>query len=778
MDNKPNVSRARQKRTREQTRDSTRHHNCLTTRLVLSYLFLLSALLFMLNLGRDIVITDLTPGQLAPSTLQARVDFTTTDLAATQLKRERVKASLPPVVVVREQPLSEIRRTLESFFDQLEKTSSEEADSGNAPGHSERDFQEDLRLLNLPKELASSPADFADMDLEPLRRALLRQTETTWRRGILSTRDRESGFQGNVPGQTVQLGPGGPERDLTGFPDSDLAAALTVEKTGEQLTIPPAVAAHLEVLLKDLLIPNLMVDPIATRAVRENRVESVPPVTLLREKGETLVEARSPVTEQVMLDLRAHEAKAREMEDGGLHLSRTIGQGIYLAIGLAVSLAFLFLFDPPAIRRTNRLLLWVLLTLASVALGQGLIYLSAHIHLLPGHLVRPLLPMSLAPMLATILYGPRLGLAVGISSSLAHALRHDMDLTIFFTGLALAVGSAISVKAIHRRSNVFRAGIWIGGIKVAIIAGAGILDLYTPQIIAHQSLAAFGSGLLAALLVLLLITPFETLFGVTTDIRLLELSDMSHPLLSRMALEAPGTYHHSLMVAHLAQAAAREIEANDLLVRVCAYYHDIGKLTKPEFFIENGQGRQNPHDDLSPSMSRLLIISHVKEGVSLAKRYKLPAVLIEGIEQHHGTSVIQYFYHRARTRAEESKESAVQAEDYRYPGPKPRTAEMGLLMMADSIEAASRSIDKNKPGQVEGLVNEIVQEKINDGQFDRCAITMEEINAARRSFIFSLKNMLHGRVEYPKDPKEPEDKSSPPPSASTPRDPSPGKDED
>jgi putative nucleotidyltransferase with HDIG domain len=308
------------------------------------------------------------------------------------------------------------------------------------------------------------------------------------------------------------------------------------------------------------------------------------------------------------------------------------------------------------------------------------------------------------------------------------------------------------VKAIHRRSNLFRAGLWIGAIKAVIIAGAGILDLYTFQIIAQQSLAAFGSGLLEALLVLLLISPFETLFKVTTDVRLLELSDMSHPLLSRMALEAPGTYHHSLMVAHLAQAAAREIQSNDLLVRVCAYYHDIGKLSKPEFFIENGQGRENPHDSLSPSMSRLLIISHVKEGVSLAKRYKLPGVIIDGIEQHHGTSVIQYFYHRARTQAGGEGKEVVKQEDYRYPGPKPKSTEMGLLMMADAIEAASRTIDKNKPGQVEGLVNEIIQEKLNDGQFDHCEITMQQINAARRSFIFSLQNMLHGRVEYPKDP--------------------------
>jgi putative nucleotidyltransferase with HDIG domain len=756
MDNKPQVSRSRQKRTHKRTRESLKREPLITSKLVLCYLLLLVALLVTLNFGRGTILSDLTPGQLAPSTVQAELDFDTIDLSATDLKRERISASVPPVVMVREQPLGEIRRTLDSFFGQVKKTFPDpvtptDPASTQPPQINLSGFIEDLRLLGMRPELESFPELFATVDLVELQSLLLREIQTVWTSGIINAQDRETSFQGGVPQGAVQLNANGKIQPLQTFPTATDAAETILSGLTQNLELTTAQQAQILLILNDVLEANLVIDPIASRLVREEKVANTSPVSVLRREGVTLIEARSIVTPQAMQDLRAHAEAIQQKGESKNDLSRIFGQGIYLAIGLAISLAFLYLLENPSFKKTNRLFLWVLLTEGSLLLGQFLIYLSADMNLYPGHFLRPLLPLALAPMLGTILYGPRLGLAVGISSSLAHALQHDMDLTIFFCGVSLTITSAISVRAIHRRSNLFRAGLWIGGIKALVIIGAGSLELVPWVIISQQGLLAFSAGLLTSLLVLLLISPFEYLFKVTTDIRLLELSDMSHPLLSRLAMEAPGTYHHSLMVAHLAQAAAREIGANDMLVRVCAYYHDIGKLTKPEFFIENGQGRQNPHDDLSPSMSRLLIISHVKEGVSLARRYKLPAIIVDGIEQHHGTSIIQYFYHRARTRAEENGTEKVKAEDYRYPGPKPRSVEMGILMMADAIEAASRTIDKNKPGQVEGLVKEIIREKLNDGQFDQCRLTMEEINAARRSFIFSLRNMLHGRVEYPKD---------------------------
>jgi hypothetical protein len=249
------------------------------------------------------------------------------------------------------------------------------------------------------------------------------------------------------------------------------------------------------------------------------------------------------------------------------------------------------------------------------------------------------------------------------------------------------------------------------------------------------------------------------MFGVTTDITLLELSDMGNPLLQRLAIEAPGTYHHSLMMANIAASAAQEIGANALAVRVCAYFHDIGKLTKPEFFIENSHHRANPHDDLSPTMSTLVVTSHVKEGLTLANRHKLPQIIKDAIQQHHGKTLVSYFYHRARKNEEADSAqdgktktaSKINEEDFRYPGPYPQSREMAILALADSVEAASRSIEKPTSSRIENLVNEIVDKKLLDGQLNECNLTLKQLATIKRSFIFSLTNMLHGRVAYPKD---------------------------
>jgi putative nucleotidyltransferase with HDIG domain len=250
---------------------------------------------------------------------------------------------------------------------------------------------------------------------------------------------------------------------------------------------------------------------------------------------------------------------------------------------------------------------------------------------------------------------------------------------------------------------------------------------------------------------------FEHLFNITTDIKLLELSDLSHPLLQSLAIKAPGTYHHSLMMASLAQSAAETIGANGLQLRVCAYFHDIGKLVKPGFFSENIQFTENPHDDLAPSMSTLVIVSHIKEGVTLAKKYKLPQVIIDGIEQHQGTSLVSVFYHRAKTRQEKENASAsgtqnpVNDEDFRYEGPRPQNREMAILMLADSCEAASRSLDKPTPIRINNLISDIFDARLRDGQLDQCNLTLAELTTIKQSFVFSLTNMLHGRVAYPKE---------------------------
>ncbi|MCD8482335.1 MAG: HDIG domain-containing protein [Verrucomicrobia bacterium] len=251
------------------------------------------------------------------------------------------------------------------------------------------------------------------------------------------------------------------------------------------------------------------------------------------------------------------------------------------------------------------------------------------------------------------------------------------------------------------------------------------------------------------------------MFKYTTDITLLELTDYNHPLLRKLQVEAPGSYHHSLMVANLSENAASAIGANALVCRVCALYHDIGKVVKPEYFVENQREGYNPHIERNPSMSALVIKSHVKEGITLARQFKLPRIIQDVIQQHHGTSLIQYFYYKAieKQRAADSESALPNAPrieldkvnegTYRYEGPKPQFNESAIIMLADSVEAAGRSLRKVTPQSIAELVDKITIGKLNDGQFDETPITLEQLTKVKESFTNTLLSMLHSRVEYP-----------------------------
>jgi putative nucleotidyltransferase with HDIG domain len=282
----------------------------------------------------------------------------------------------------------------------------------------------------------------------------------------------------------------------------------------------------------------------------------------------------------------------------------------------------------------------------------------------------------------------------------------------------------------------------------------GILSNFSAGLIAELAALSLLIGILSGIIAVGVLPLLENLFKITTDITLLELTDFNHPLLRRMQIEAPGTYHHSLMVANLSENAAAAIGASPLLCRVCCFFHDIGKLVKPDYFTENQRGGLNPHDEKNPSMSALVIKAHVKEGVELAREHKLPSEIIDVIQQHHGTSLIQYFYHQARERLKDDQDyntPTVDQSTYRYDGPRPAFKESAIIFFADGVEAASRTLPKVTQSNIEDLIDKIFRDRIEDGQLDDCPLTFQELNKIRESFVYTLLNMLHSRVEYPKD---------------------------
>jgi putative nucleotidyltransferase with HDIG domain len=437
------------------------------------------------------------------------------------------------------------------------------------------------------------------------------------------------------------------------------------------------------------------------------------------------------------------------------------GDSIYLLITLIACGVFLKITCPERVNSNANILLMSFVALISILTAKGVLYFAAESSFIRHETAGFMLPFALAPMLIAILLGGREALAVGLWTSFAAAVMTDKSMPILVAGvISTSVASQIAATA-RTRSKILKAGAVTGVSEIIAVLAFTALSWRDSEAMAvvHQSTACVVSGVASAMIVMLLIPLLEPVFGITTDVTLLELSDMGHPLLQRLAMEAPGTYHHSLVVANLAQAAAAEIGANPLLARVSAYFHDIGKLTKPEFFAENIRMRDNPHDDLPPSMSTLIITSHVKEGVSLAMLHKLPEIVIRVIREHHGTGLISYFHHKAKTQMEFELERSddsgakpsINDSDFRYQGPKPSTAESVIVALADAVEAASRTMQKISPANIESLIEEIVTSRFEDGQLSDANLKLSDLTKIKRSFVFSLTNMLHGRIPYPKD---------------------------
>ncbi len=367
---------------------------------------------------------------------------------------------------------------------------------------------------------------------------------------------------------------------------------------------------------------------------------------------------------------------------------------------------------------------------------------------LPQFFFLYLTPIAAGAMMVRLFLNSETAIIFAVISSILSGLflGSSLDITIFF--LIGGVVAAMEVRHCIQRSTILKAGIVLGIINALVIVGITILqgNLFTREILFTLP-AGFAGGIITAVIVTGLTPIFELAFGYTTNITLLELSRMDHPLLKDLALKAPGTYHHSLVIGSLVEAAATSINANPLLARVSAYYHDIGKTKMPLYFIENMKG-ENKHDKLTPSMSSLILINHVKEGGEMALEYRLGDEIRNVIQQHHGTTLIKYFYGKAKEQ-EDAEVQQIKEKDFRYPGPKPQTKEAGLVMLADAIEAASKTLPDPTTAKIKGMVQKIINRIFTDGQLDECELTLRDLNAIAKSFNRVLDGIFHQRIDYP-----------------------------
>jgi len=518
---------------------------------------------------------------------------------------------------------------------------------------------------------------------------------------------------------------------------------------------PPHLLDTVVSIARSLTSPNLRFNASETEVRREMASGAVGPVTTSYRRGQVIVRSGEPVNPWALRVITQMNEGVVGYQPVLHHLALTLFLASLFALFVRFAERFLVGFHRrmPDLLAMAGLLLFVV-SIAALLAGLARAPESGTI---PPSAWGFALPVAVGAILLRTLINSVSAATWSIVAGLCCAAVMDFSLYLAIFYVTSALASVAGLGRAHERGRLIRAGLVAALVNVGLVLGidlveiagasgsaADALDLTVPLV---HIVFALAGGVIAGVLAVGLAPLFETL-GFVTDSKLLELSSLNHPLMREMIVKAPGTYHHSMVVGSLAEAAAEAVGANSLLVRVGAYFHDIGKSLKPQYFIENQRDADNVHDRLSPSMSALVIISHVKEGIELARRHRLPEPIIDMIPQHHGTSLVGFFYNKAVQQADPDK-GEISDTDYRYPGPKPQTKEAAIMMLADGVEAATRSLKSHTQGAITARVEKIINKCVVDGQLDECPLTLRDLHTASETFVQVLMGIHHHRIEYP-----------------------------
>ena len=689
------------------------------------------------------------PGQYAASDVLARVDFSHTDPQAIVAARTRARLNAPRVYKSTGDAWARLETDLLTLPDRV---SGVRADQLTDPAA--RATFDNATLAQLQAIAAVSPRpswnlavrDFIDA-VRAIHPVILPDEERVADRGRLVK------VEGSDPVR-VDEGVYSPER-----------ADALVER------LNPIAAEEFE----DALYPQLVryavarvgvthaLDREKTAAEQNAAANAVP-----AEAGRAQVKANMPVIEAGDVDeadfklLRAENAAFRAAIGGNWkERAGLAAAALLLTVGLG---AYLAEYQPKVVRNHARAAGIAALLLVALALAQAAAVTGTRLYLFA------VLPTVMVGMILAIAYDRRTATGIGAVQAVFVTLAAGEGLG-FLLVLTVGVATAASLlDEVRTRSKLVEVGGLTALAMAAAAVAAGLMRLDPTAYVVLNALYAAAAALGAGIVVLAVLPFVEKVFRITTSMTLLELADVSHPLLRKLAMEAPGTYNHSLQVATLAEEAAEAIGADALLCRVAAYFHDVGKVNKAEYFVENQLGGASRHLNLTPSVSLLIIIGHVKDGVEMARDWNLPRKIIPFIQGHHGTTRVEYFYHMARTaedrrRLENQASGEVSEAQYRYPGPKPRTREVAILMLADACESACRTLQEPNASRIESLVGELSMKRLTDGQFDDCDLTMRDLARVERSIVKTLIGVYHGRIAYPSDktdrgerPERPADK--------------------
>ncbi|MFA5338850.1 MAG: HDIG domain-containing metalloprotein [Candidatus Omnitrophota bacterium] len=604
-------------------------------------------------------------------------------------------------------------------------------------------LEDRIAKLRSASKIELSDNDFkallASPESEKAEAPILGQMEVIFSQGVIPAEDKENLKKQDKPSITVRNISGKTEY---GAEVKNLKAASDFQNPSQPLFADSTLSDNkLKSAMRDIVSAtvsaNLKSNAVETSSRREEAIIGVP----AQEKsidivqGELIANRGERITPFHLAKFEALRAASVSEQRFALSIL-----GIFFIVIILVIITGLYLkYYEPSIYSNNRhLVLMAAMAVVITAIGKAISLSNG-----PAYFV----PVAIVPILIGLLLGVRpaiiIAMVLSILAGLVAGERFDSTL-VFIAGSVVGI---YTVRAVRKRSELFKAGMVVGVTNAVCVIGLGILNNLESSVIFKDASMFLMNGIAVGIIIVGTLHIFESLFKITTNISLLELADPNNPLLKELILKAPGTYHHSLIVGNLAESACDAIGANGLLARVGSYYHDIGKVEKSEYFAENQPMTESQHDKLAPTMSSLIIINHVKDGLEKAKKAGLNSALMDFIEQHHGTGLIYYFYQRALESVEDLNK--LEEEGFRYPGPKPQTKETAIVHLADSVEAASRTLHNPTPANLEELVRRIINNKFIDGQLDECDLTLKDLNIIAVTFTKVLTGVYHTRVQYP-----------------------------
>jgi putative nucleotidyltransferase with HDIG domain len=684
-------------------------------------------------------------GEIAPRDIRASYDVDVVDEALTEERRQQARDEILDVYVHDSERRLHLSQQLSAVFSDGRAAAEEAATLGVDSGsviHERLDGRVPAPVLDSLRR-----ANFDLMLERPLTSAVTR-VMSNMIIGNKALLDRE-------PAIVLVRLPGERARRIESYEsitDVQQAREELQRLLREQLSIKGEDRRAMLDFAVSFIDANVYMDSEATYRRRETAATAVPPVLVRVASGDLMIRKGERITEDAFEKLEA----ARRQSRGGLHFVDALG----LLLILCMMAFFLYRYSSYHQRAFRKLAhlyaLLVLLLLSMMLLTQAIMWLAGEVvDSLPApfnvlNSYHYLIPLGAGAILVALLANGRIATVYSAFAAVLFGGIRGADFYLMLWAFIIQLSGVYAISTYRERAALLRAGLVVGGVGAASVLAVEILRNGLeplPRALYGAGLAFLGGAVGVGLLISFSLPLLEWLFNVLTDIRLLELSNINNPLLSQLAVKAPGSYNHSLVVGTLAEEGAKAIGANSLFCRVAAFYHDIGKMNHPEYFVENQRG-VNPHDRLSPSMSALIIASHVKDGIKMAHEAGLPEQIVGIIPQHHGTKKMTFFFEKAKNASDKSL-GPVKEEDFRYPGPKPQTREAAIFMIADAVEAAARTIQDPTPNRLREMIRKVTNSIVLDGQLDQCDLTFADLERIQEAFLRLLVSMYHRRVDYP-----------------------------